>query len=587
MKKFKKLLALMLIIAMTMSVLAGCGKKAQDVTKEEEEVEVEKTESTGPKVRRITGGEVGTLNMHIVDKSTEADVGALIYGNLLDLIYDKEIENIKFVPWHAEELPAVSEDGKTWTFKLKDGIKWTDGTPIDAHNYEYSYKMLLDPKLVNSNARTFFDSIPVVNAKKYFLGETEWEDVGIKALDDKTLEIKLETEMPEIDVLIAFTGGSETSPVHKELYEAGMNADRTETNYATTLENIPFCGTYILKEWIKDQHRVFEKNTDDPMANVYIADRIEERMVSENSTRMQLFEKGEIDNVSLLGDDYDRYAEDPRLVKHLARNVWGFYINGESKKNPVLQDNDLRKALFYGINRDAIAKGVFKVYDPAPYFISTVCMVGDYTEGLSYRDTKEAKAVVPEGSGFEPEKAKEYFEKAYAANGNKKIEIELIYFDQDDTMTRIAEVAEEEYEKLFGSDKLDIKLRSMPWQAAYDAYEKGDYDMGIGSRGQSPFNAWKSLVVWTSDFPNKNDTLRNKEFDELYNRTTTGDLIQKPQERLEALARMEEIMVDYVPFIPVFQNNNTVIFQDRIRLITGGKYLPGVGFATNQAEILD
>src|SRR5699024_3088204 len=125
-------------------------------------------------------------------------------------------------PYQAEALPKT-EDNKVWTFTLRDDVKWTDGTPITAEDYEYSFKMLLDKKLANRNAFVLWDNIPVVNAEEYFKGEVEWEEVGVKALDEKTLEITLDTEMPEIDVLSNFAGGGATSPIHKELYEAGMN----------------------------------------------------------------------------------------------------------------------------------------------------------------------------------------------------------------------------------------------------------------------------------------------------------------------------------------------------------------------------
>ena len=585
MKKFKKLLALMLIIAMTMSILAGCGKKTQDVTKEEEEVEVEKTESTGPKVFRSTTTAAKTFNPHTNDSAETGVLIGYIQGTLLKLIYDEETENIKFAGFHAEDVPT-SSDNIVWTFKLREDIKWTDGTPIDANTYEYSYKMLLDHKLANRNAMSLFDTLPVLNANKYFKGEVEWEEVGIKVLDAKTLEITLETAMPEVDVLVSLTSYT-TGPVHKELYEAGMNDDRTETTYATTLETVPSCGAYRLTEWVRDQHRVFEKNQDGVFANIYTPDRIESRVVTESSTRLQLFENGEIESVSVSGENFDKYAEDPRLVYSEADTVWGFFVNSASEKNPILQNEDFRKALFYGIDRDKISKGVFKTFKSAPYFISTICMVGDYKDGQKYRDTSEAKAAVPEGSGYDPELAKEYFDKAYAANGNKKIEIDIIYFDTSESFKRSAEIAEEEYEGLFGADRIDVKLRAMPGAAAYDAYRDGDYDLGIGAYTQNEFNPWSSMKVYAQDFPNRSVRFNNDEFDELYRRTTKGDLLLDSEKKLEALATMEKMLADYVPMIPLFQNDNAVLFQDRIRLLTGGQYLPGVGFAQLQAEIVD
>ncbi len=587
MKRSKKLLLLILVLAMTMSILAtGCGK-GKDVSNENEgkEVAEEKNESTGPKVLRLAGMPAKTFNPHTSDSAEDTILIGYIYGAPLELIYDAEKDSVEFVPNHAEALPTT-EDNKVWTFKFKDNLKWTDGTPITAKDYEYSYKMLLDNKLANRNAYIFWDSIPVVNAEEYFKGEVEWDEVGIKALDDKTLEITLDTAMPEIDVYSTFQGGGATSPVHKELYEAGMNAERTETTYATTLETVPSCGTYKLTEWVRDQHRVFEKNEDSVLADVYKPDRIESRVISESSTRLQLFENGELDTAVVSGSEYDKYSEDPRVVFQERNAVWGFFINSTSEKNPILQNNDLRKALFYGIDRDKISKGVFKVYKSTPYYISSIPMV-DYKNGVKYCDTEEAKAIRPEGAGFDADLAKEYFEKAYEANGNKKIEIEIVYFEAQETMKRMTEVAEEEYENLFGKDKLDIKLRAMPPQAAYDAYRDGDYDMGIGAYTQDAFNPWGTMIVWTTNFPNKAHRFENKEFDKLYERTTQGDLLLDPEGRIKALAEMESMLLDYVPQVPIFQNDNAQIFADRIKIPTNGKYMPVVGFAMLQADIVD
>lgn len=195
--------------------------------------------------------------------------------------------------------------------------------------------------------------------------------------------------------------------------------------------------------------------------------------------------------------------------------AYGDIISTRSRrKNPILANNDLRKALFYGIDREKIVKGIFKTYKAAPYYISTLNMVGDYKEGQRYRETDEAKAIVPEGAGYDPEMAKEYFDKAYAANGNKKITIEITYFDGQENMKRTAEMTEELYENLFGQDRIDIKLRAMPPSAAYDTYRDGDFDLGIGSITQNAFNPWSSMKAWRTDFPNRSHRFSSPEFDE-------------------------------------------------------------------------
>ncbi|MCM3340396.1 ABC transporter substrate-binding protein [Paenibacillus sp. MER TA 81-3] len=586
-KPFLVILAMMMVLTFT-GCTSGNGNNANQESKEDKDkvVTEQKQPSDKPTVVRFSGMSAETFNQHTSESAETSILLEYINGNLLDLIYDETSDNIKFVSNHAVDLPTTT-DNKVWTFKLKEGLKWTDGTPITARDYEYSYQMLLDPKLTNRNAFELFDNIPIVSANKYFKGEAKWEEVGIKAKDDLTLEIALETEMPEIDVYSVFAQGGSTSPIHKQLYEAGMKPDHSETTYGTTLEQVPSSGTYRLSEWVRDQYRVFEKNQDAPMSAVYTPDRIESRVVSESSTRMQLWEKGEIENVSISGEQFDKYGEDPRVVYTEAESVWGFYVNTESKKNPILGNNDLRKALYYGIDRDKITKGIFKTFKSAPYYISTICMVGDYADGQRYRETEAAKANIPPGTGYEPEKAKEYFEKAYQANGNKKITIELTYFDSQETMKRTAEVAEELYENLFGKDKLDITLRAMPPSAAYDAYRDGNFELGIGAITQNAFNPWSSMKAWRTDFPNRSHRFSSAEFDELQKRTVTGDLLLKPEERLDALVQMEKMLLDYVPQIPLFQNNNAVLFQDRMDLKGKGKYFPVVKFAPLQVNILE
>lgn len=589
MKKTRKLLLMLLALVLSLSlVLTACGGDSKEPAQPSESNDTPETEEedvvedTGEKVLRLSGMSIETLNQHVYSSSSEGDVQDFIYSGLLMLLYDPDTNGPTFMPYHAEDLPKT-EDNIVWTIKVKDDAQWTDGTPITAESFEYSWRMLLDPKLANRNAMTLMDNIKVKNATEYYKGEVEdWEEVGIKVLDDNTLEITLEDEMPEIDVLLALASIS-TTPVYEELYEAGMNEDRTETTYATTLDVVKSSGRYTLVEWVRDQHRSYVKNEDAPHAELFKPEKIEERVISESSTRLQLFESGELD-VASVTTEIEQYEDDPRVVYPLGNTIWGFFINSKSSTNPVLQDKNFRQALFYGINRTDIAKGVFKLYEETPWYISSVPMV-NWETGDNYKETPQAKAIRPKEHGYDTDKAVELFEKAYEANGGEKISIEIIYFEAQESMKRMAEVAEEQYENLFGADKIDVVLRAMDPSTAYDQYEAGDFDLGIGAYGQSAFNPWSSMKVWTSDFPGKSHAYASPEFDELYARSTTGDLKLKVEERIDALAQMEELLIDYVPQIPIFQNNNASIYSDRIHLITNGEYISGIGFGLIQSEI--
>ncbi|WBW95378.1 peptide ABC transporter substrate-binding protein [Oceanirhabdus sp. W0125-5] len=597
----KKALSIVLAMALTASVFVGCGKnnsensaannaktntansQAEETKNNEaKENEDKKTENAGPTVWRDAKGTTKTLNPHTLTMKTEVDICKLIGSSFIKMVYDVEKKQPVYVPIHAAELPTVDESGKVWTIKMKKGLKWADGTPINANTYIYSVKMELDPKLKNSGSDLYFVDLPLVNAKEYFEGNCEWSEVGFKALDEYTVQFTLANEIPEID----FMNNCQIFPVHEGLYEAGMNEDRTETDYGTDISKVESCGPYVMTEWIRDQFKSFEKRPDAQTAPYYTPDRIEFRVIDGYAQEFQAFLDGQVEAVSVLGENFDKYADDPRLVYDEVNTVWGFYVNSDTPISPVLKDKNLRKALYHGMPRQSISKGIFRTFKPVGTMISSICMV-DPDKGTKYKETEQFKAFQPANEGSDEALAKEYFEKAYAANGNKQITFEVMYFDNSETMKQMAEVMEETFENLFGRDKIDVQLKGSPANVAYDMYKEGKYDMGIGATGQDPFNPWASMKVYHSTYPERNITYKNEKFDELQERSSAGDLAFKTDERIAALVEMEKILLEQVVFIPVFQNNHAILYQDRINLHAEGNFYPIIKFAEYQCDIIE
>ncbi|SHJ61498.1 peptide ABC transporter substrate-binding protein [Paramaledivibacter caminithermalis] len=590
MKRFKKILALLLAISMVAVVFAGCAKqgaKTPKANQEEKKVEENKEAPKGSRVFRFADSKVATFNPHIYKTVPERESMLLFNGTLLRIVMNEAGDGYEIFPNHAKAFPERSEDGKVWTFKIREGLKFDDGTIINAKTYEESYKLLLDPKLKNPNSTVFYKDMFVVNAKKYWDGEAKWEEVGIKAIDDYTLEITLESAVPETTILDAFIFPT-TSPVHVEMYTSLMNEEKTETKYGTDFDKIPKStgGPYILKEWVRDQYRNFEKNPDSPLASVYKVDRVEIRAIEDNETILQLFEKGELDYVKLLGAKYDKYEEDPRVDFTPATTAMFIILNTESKDNPALQNLDFRKALHYGINRNVIAKDIYRTGKPANYYLPS-SYIADFKTGESYRSTPQGKEVEAYTEVFNADKAKEYFDKAYKANGSKKINFEIAYFDTNENVKKISEYMEEAYENLFGADRIDVQLKAIPWQVSYDNVEKGDYQTGFAFWSGSRFEPWGMMEFFISDPGRKYNTYRNPEFDKLYERAKTGDLIYDKEGRINALRDMEKMVMNDLPIIPLVEVNIPIMFSDRVKLHSAnGKYFPAGGlYQVLQADI--
>lgn len=584
--KKKRLFALMVACMMLLSSCGSSGKTQSPEAEAELPVETENTTEsseayTGEKDYRGWTTSMATFNPQMYTNSKTM----MNLGSFVAMVANKDGENkLEFVPHHASELPTSSDGGITWNIKIRDGLKWSDGTPLNAKTYEYTMKMLLDPKLVNKNAIYMFDTCVVKNAKEYFSGQCSWEEVGVKLVNDNELQIILQYPATELDFYTSIC--SLIWPVQEEMYEKCMNADRTSTTYGTTLETTPSAGMFTLTEWITDGHDKFVRNDEDPLVKEgYIKiDSMTRRYIKENATRSEMFFKGELDNHSLLGDDYIQYKNDPRSHKMLSPNVWGYFVNGKSK-NTIMQNKDFRNALYFATPRERISEDVYKLYPAAPYIVSTGIYVGDpISGGQYYRDTLEAK-VIEEKYATNPEKAKELFDKAYEANGGTPVSIEYIYFEGQEEQKRQAEILQETFENLFGKDRFTMTLRAMPPSSAYDVYRSGEYDLGLGVRLANVFNPWATMNVWTTEYADKYITgFESEEFDKFQFDCVYGELVNDVEGKVKALARMEELLLDYGAFVPVMQNDNTVMYSDRITLPTE-EYLPFVGYGENQCDI--
>ena len=589
----KKIITLVALVALSVSALAGCGNDAPNNSNSESKSNNTSNDSSseskksGDNVLRIAAGKTETLNPLMINSGDIGDVMYYMSGSLLQIVVNEDGSGYEFVPYHAKEMPTMSEDGLTWTFELRDDLKWSDGTPITAETYEYTFKALLDPQVKNYMAFKVINNVPIKNSGKYYNGEiNNWKDVGVKTLEGNKLEITLEKAVSDIDFKLVCITGQGISPVHPEIYEKCFNADRTENNYGTSLETTPSSGAYVLTNWVREQEKQFEKNENDPLAHLFTPDKVYTRVVEDKTTAVQLFSANEIDYVSLDTESYKKFEEDPRLVFSENARISNLLINMESEVNPILKDVNFRNALFYGMNRKQIADEVFNPAKPAPYFISEFNFVDD---GLAYRSTDNAKNLLPESYGYNKEKSLELFNKAYETNGNKKVELSLTYDDQSESTKKMAELLESEYENLFGSDRLDIKLQAMPNKALIDNVRSGKYDLAFGGWGGGVFDPWAWMIVYTSHMdswnPNKLEQFKNDEYNQLYDRMTTGDLIFDIPGKIESLARMEELLYESMPFVPIYETQSPVLFDDRITLKTNGNYYPLVGFGVLQSDI--
>ena len=534
------------------------------------------------------GGKVLKLDISDTPETLNPHTTATNYELLLDMtatlyrkVYDPETASMQFIPSVADGEPVPADDTlMKWTIKVQDGYTFADGTPIDANTFDYSMKMLNDPKLANRNV----DASDLLNGEAYLAGECEWSEVGFKAVDANTIEVEfMEGREPasvrDMMELFAFVG---TGAVHEATYEACMSADRTSCTYGSNLDSFVASGLYQPTELIQGQFLALERRTDgkELLGDVYTPDRVEYYAVTDANTKVQMFEKGELSAVIANQPAYDGYSG-ARYV-YTADNM-GLYLNSVSPEAEVLKDVNFRYALFWGLDRENVVKAVFPTSMPSAYMylpISTIADPADPVNSvLQYHDTPEAKAIRMDGHevdqiSYDPDLAKEYFDKAYEANGNQKITITVKYSDSNDTNRNWAEALQSHYQTLFGEDRLELTLQAVPAAIMYEeiSREKMNYDICVScgwyNAVDKPWNntnwLYSGPYTYNTQYCTIADESARQEWDEIFYSLATGDKKHDDQAKLEGTARLEEILYNDCSFVPAYSRGYRWFFSQEI-----------------------
>lgn len=588
--------------------LTACGKSPagdeEPAITEGDEVEdgTDVVESTESSLLRIAGGEtVSTYNPGAASSAQEYDHLTWVNGALYMRIYDPEIGESDFLPELADGDPIPMDDeGKVWQIKVKEGYTYEDGTPITAHSFNYSFKMLSDPVLANRNYGMMQS---LENGDKYYNGECEWEDVGIEVLDDFTLEFTYDdSHIPDnardIRETFAFVG---CGLVHEEMFEACFNEDRTENSYGTSLDKFVASGAYRPVELIQGQYMEYEKwEGGSPFAeDVFNVDIIQVTVVSDQETILQMYENDELDIAVANAEEYDEY---PDLFYCYTPDTYGIFINSKSTTNPVLHDDNFRYSIFWGLDRDTLVKATYRTNRPSAYHYGMDTTVPDPEDpdnkAINYRESKYAENVKLDGhpienNGYNPDLALEYFQKAYESNGNNKIEVEVQYIEDDVTSKSWAEALQEHFKKLFGEDRFAMNLRAIPSALVYENLNRENLNYEILAAGgiypnlEKPW-ANSNYVSSGPDIYSTQYTVMSeegaREWDDLYYKCTIGEYKHKPEERNVAAARMEEILYEEATYIPCYERGNRYLIADHIEiLMEDGIGDPFVEFALLQA----
>ena len=498
----------------------------------------------------------------------------------------------------ASELP-VKIDDYNWQIKIRKEARWHNGDPINADTFMYSFKMQLDPILANQMADFLANySIKIVNAEEYAKqgssATVAWEDVGIKKIDDYTLQITTVDANTMASFCSHFTDRS-CFPVYEPLYEAGMNAERTQTTYGTSLDTWMGAGPYKFESWVVDSMHVYVKNPDHWLADLFNYDRVEVRIIPQMNARVELWEKGMLDDLTPDANTIDTYIDDPRMVNYATTTVYHIDVNGKNPNNPLSASLNYRKALYHALNRDVIARSLFGYMKPSGTYVNG--QAGILSENaLTYRDSEYGQAVAQmvEGwgpYGYNPELALDYFNKACEEMGvGTDTVIPLIFQvgDSDNTWKRVGEYLQQELPVIF-RNRVSIDIVSTPLSSTefkQTGDDKWDLSPNDWARGASRTYPYQCFYYYLTGYGSSPNNWFDAEFEAQFAVCDSAEVKTDYDRMLRETQKLEEIFLDKVILIPVVQDITYQMFSDRLDLKVK-TYLPGFGWGTMYGDIAE
>lgn len=346
----KKPFAVLSSVVLTMSLaLTGCGgNSAQTSGGGSQQAGSSDVKQV---IRIVDGDEPGTLHPGKAEAMTET----YPIEHMMEGLMTKTPE-AKIVPGMAKEDPKVSADGKTYTFTLRDGLKWSNGDPLTAHDFEYAWKYVINPATASpySYQMMFIQGAEAYNTstEKDAAKLKKLEDaVGVKALDDKTLEVKLVNPTPFFtDVLTQAT----FYPVDKKVQEANPKWADDPKTYVSN-------GPFKFTEWKHKQSMKMVKNENYYDKDKIKLDEIDWAIVQDENTVYQMYRSGQLDVAFPMPTEVTGKllaAKDPTVIPQPNFGTYYYDVNLKSKdpKYKVLQNKNIRKALAMAIDRKTITE---------------------------------------------------------------------------------------------------------------------------------------------------------------------------------------------------------------------------------------
>lgn len=480
---------------------------------------------------RGNGAEPSTLDPSFVNSGMPGDI---IANDMFEgLVIESSKGNI--VAGQASEWTS-SDDGLTYTFKLRDGAFWSDGTPVKASDFVYGWQRAVNPKTGNSTGH-YFVTANILNAEAIQKGETPPQQLGIKALDEKTLEIKLEKPTP---YLLSLMSVKTFFPLPQATVEKYGDA-------WTKPENIVTNGAYKLVKWVPNEYVEVARNSKYWENSETIINKVTYLGLNSQNAELMRYQAGEIDMTNRVQlEQYQRYMKDsPEQVK--AQALLGSYVYSFNTKQPPFDDERVRQALSMAVDRDILVEKITGQGEPKAFSAVPTTIP-------AYKAPTPMFAQMSRDQSLE--KAKQLLADA-GYNENHPLAFTLTY-NTSENHKKIALAIASMWKPL----GVKVELQNMEWKAYVSAKSLGDYQLARSwAFGDYPEPSSILEAFMCGHVANESGYC-DETFDRLMKQASESDTQEK---RYQLYSQAESLLGDAAPIIPLYHYNHTRLVRHTLK----------------------
>ena len=571
MRKVKKLVSLALSSAMVLS-LAACGGSSTETTAASEAAETtaatEAAESTEETTAADTASSDG-FNLAVclasepqtIDPALNSAVdGAIMINHMFEGLVkwvDDGEGNAVTAPGQAESWEkVVNDDGTvTYTFTLRDGIKWSDGQPVTAGDFEYSWKRLANPE----TAADYCYMIDMVQGYAAVAdGSADPDTLGVKAIDDKTLEITLSYDCPYFEEIMAFPA---TFPVRQDMVEGN---DEWTYDVSTYVGN----GPYKMAEWSHNAYILAEKNENYYDYENLGPDTIRFTLLDDANAMLAAYNSGELDFIeNFPTDEMANYLASGEIT---VADYLGTYYVCFNTEDEVFSDPLVREAFSLAIDRNYIVENVSQAGEvPATAYVPSGVNDAAGPSGDDFRTVGgEYYSVAAEDYEANCEKARELLAEAGYPNGEGFPTVEYTY-NTDDKHKAIAEALQNMWQEVLG---VTVTLSNQDWNVFLESRKQGDYQIARNGWIADYNDPCSFLDMWYTDGGNNDAQYSNPEYDALIDQAKATS---NQEERMAAFHAAEDILIEQDSVLaPIYFYTRPYMLADDIQ----GMYYTPLGY---------